>query len=69
MAPSTFMARCAAAPPRGNADARIFCREFHAELVAVAGHYKVMEDVPKELRGKAVQIWLDQDQLKIAAQD
>ena len=59
----------ALAGARGNAEARIFCREFHAELVAVAGHYKVMEEVPKELRGKAVQIWLDQDQLKIAAQD
>lgn len=59
----------ALAGARGNADARIFCREFHAELVAIAGHYKVMEEVPKELRGKAVQIWLDQDQLKIAAQD
>ena len=59
----------ALAGARGNADARIFCREFHAELVAVAGHYKVMEEVPEELRGKAVQIWLDQDQLKIAAQD
>jgi len=59
----------ALAGARGNAEARIFCREFHAELVAVAGHYKVMEDVPRELRGKAVQIWLDQDQLKIAAQD
>ncbi len=59
----------ALAGARGNADARIFCREFHAELVAVAGHYKVMEEVPEELRGKAVQIWLDQDQLKIAAQE
>ena len=59
----------ALAGARGNADARIFGREFHAELVAIAGHYKVMEEVPKELRGKAVQIWLDQDQLKIAAQD
>jgi len=59
----------ALAGARGNADARIFCREFHAELVAVAGHYKVMEEVPKELLGKAVQIWLDQDQLKIVAQD
>ncbi|WP_313928487.1 septum site-determining protein MinC [Pseudoxanthomonas sp.] len=59
----------ALAGARGNADARIFCREFHAELVAIAGHYKVMEEVPKELRGKAVQIWLDQDQLKIVAQD
>lgn len=59
----------ALAGAQGNTDARIFCREFHAELVAVAGHYKVMEEVPQELRGKAVQIWLDQDQLKIAAQD
>lgn len=59
----------ALAGARGNADARIFCREFHAELVAIAGHYKVMEEVPKELRGKAVHIWLDQDQLKIVAQD
>jgi len=59
----------ALAGAQGNTDARIFCREFHAELVAIAGHYKVMEEVPNELRGKAVQIWLDQDQLKIAAQD
>ncbi|MBB3275054.1 MULTISPECIES: septum site-determining protein MinC [unclassified Pseudoxanthomonas] len=59
----------ALAGAQGNTDARIFCREFHAELVAIAGHYKVMEEVPQELRGKSVQIWLDQDQLKIAAQD
>ena len=50
----------ALAGAQGNTDARIFCREFHAELVAIAGHYKVLEDVPKELRGKAVQIWLGQ---------
>ena len=59
----------ALAGAQGNEKARIFCREFHAELVAVAGHYKVLEEVPQELRGKSVQIWLDQDQLKIAAQD
>lgn len=58
----------ALAGAQGDTDARIFCREFHAELVAIAGHYKVMEEVPKELRGKPVQIWLDKDQLKIAAQ-
>ena len=49
----------ALAGAQGNASARIFCREFHAELVAVAGHYKVLEDIPKELRGKPVQVWLD----------
>src|SRR5690606_21957620 len=39
----------ALAGAQGNAKARIFCREFHAELVAVAGHYKVLEDIPAEL--------------------
>ncbi|WP_240099641.1 septum site-determining protein MinC [Thermomonas flagellata] len=57
----------ALAGAQGNADARIFCREFHAELVAVAGHYKVLEDIPKDLRGKAVQVWLEHGQLKLAA--
>ena len=59
----------ALAGAQGDETARIFCREFHAELVAVAGHYKVLEDIPAELRGKAVQVWLDQGQLKLAALD
>ncbi len=59
----------ALAGAQGNAEARIFCRDFHAELVAIAGHYKVLDDVPMELRGKAVQVWLEQDQIKIAALD
>jgi septum site-determining protein MinC len=59
----------ALAGAQGNEDARIFCREFHAELVAVAGHYKVLEDIPKDLRGKAVQVWLENGQLKLAALD
>jgi septum site-determining protein MinC len=63
----------ALAGAQGNEAARIFCREFHAELVSVAGHYKVLEDIPKELRGKAVQIWLDTsngaEELKITALD
>ncbi|HNV85178.1 MAG TPA: septum site-determining protein MinC [Arenimonas sp.] len=48
-----------------NVNARIFCREFHAELVAIAGHYKVLEEIPKNLLGKAVQIFLEKDQLRI----
>jgi len=59
----------ALAGAQGNAEARIFCREFNAELVAIAGHYKVLDDIPRELRGKAVQVWLEQDQIKIAALD
>ena len=59
----------ALAGAQGNEKARIFCRAFHAELVAVAGQYKVLEDIPRELHGKAVQVWLDGDELRIAALD
>lgn len=59
----------ALAGAQGNEQARIFCREFHAELVAIAGHYKVLEDIPTELRGKAVQVWLEDGQINIAAMD
>jgi septum site-determining protein MinC len=59
----------ALAGAQGDESARIFCREFHAELVAIAGHYKVLEDIPAELHGKAVQVWLEQGQLKLAALD
>jgi len=59
----------ALAGAQGNPKARIFCREFHAELVAVAGHYKVLEDIPKELHGKPVQVWLDGEALRIEQLD
>ncbi|MBS0213121.1 MAG: septum site-determining protein MinC [Proteobacteria bacterium] len=49
----------------GDTHARIFCREFHAELVAVAGNYKVMDEIPAHLIGKPVQVWLHQDKLHI----
>ncbi|OGT56942.1 MAG: septum site-determining protein MinC [Gammaproteobacteria bacterium RIFCSPHIGHO2_12_FULL_63_22] len=51
----------------GLATARIFCREFNAELVAIAGTYKVLEEIPKDLIGKPVQIWLENDSLRIEA--
>ena len=53
----------------GDTDARIFCREFHAELVAVAGHYKVLDEVPKEFHGKAVQIFLRDEAVVIETLD
>ncbi len=59
----------ALAGAQGNEDARIFCREFHAELVAVAGRYKVLDDIPQALHGKPVQVWLEHGQLKLAALD
>jgi septum site-determining protein MinC len=57
----------ALAGARDNPKARIFCREFHAELVAIAGHYQVMEDIPADVRGKPAQVWLDNGQIHIAA--
>jgi len=40
----------------GNRDARIFCQSLEAELVSIAGIYKLLEDVPDELRGKPAQV-------------
>lgn len=45
----------------GNASARIFCRKLEAELVAIDGIYKMAEDMDPELRGQAVQLWLEND--------
>jgi septum site-determining protein MinC len=56
----------ALAGAKGEESARIFCREFNAELVAIAGHYKVIEEVPPELRGKPVQVWLEDGKLRLA---
>ena len=56
----------ALAGAQGNESARIFCREFDAQLVAIAGNYKVLEEVPAEMVGKPVQIWLENGQLKFA---
>ncbi|MEB3044723.1 septum site-determining protein MinC [Rhizobium mulingense] len=45
----------------GNASARIFCRKLEAELVAIDGIYKMAEDMAPNLRGQAVQLWLEED--------
>jgi septum site-determining protein MinC len=50
----------------GDADARIFCSRFEAELVSIAGRYLVSEQMPPEMRGLAVQIVLDDDRLTIS---
>ncbi|MEW6167613.1 MAG: septum site-determining protein MinC [Pseudomonadota bacterium] len=55
----------AMAGARGDPGARIFCRRFEAELVAVAGVYAVAEQMQGELRGKPVQVWLADGKLRI----
>ena len=49
----------------GDADARIFCSRLEAELVSIAGHYLVSDQIPPEHRGLAVQIALLDDRLTI----
>jgi septum site-determining protein MinC len=56
----------AMAGAQGDAKARIYISDFRAELVAIAGHYRVFEQLPKDLEGQAVQCWLDGEKLLIA---
>ncbi|MBX9465475.1 MAG: septum site-determining protein MinC [Aquamicrobium sp.] len=49
----------AMAGTRGDGAARIFCSKLEAELIAIDGFYKTAEDMEPDLRGRAVQIWLD----------
>ncbi len=49
----------------GDATARIFCRSLEAELVSVAGYWRVREDIPEALIGKPAQIFLDGDRIAI----
>ena len=49
----------------GDADARIFCSRLEAELVSIAGHYLVSEQMPPGERGLPVQIALVDDRLTI----
>ena len=55
----------AVAGAKGDVNARIFCRRFEAELIAVAGVYAVAEQMQGELRGKPVMAWLDAGKLKM----
>jgi septum site-determining protein MinC len=56
----------AIAGAHGNAAARIFVQSLEAELLSVAGCFKVFEDgIPEEVRGKPAQIHLDGSRLVI----
>ena len=50
----------AIAGAQGNENARIFIHSLEAELVSIAGCFKVFENgIPENLRGKPVQVHLD----------
>lgn len=56
----------ALAGANGNENARIFCKTLEAELVAIAGHYAVKENIhlPPNNQGM-VQVYLNNDELHI----
>ena len=53
----------------GHAGARIFCRKFQAELVAIDGVYQTAEDMPTDRLGAPACAWLDGDIMRITAID
>lgn len=50
---------------RGDVNARIFCQRLNAELVSVAGHYQVAENLPQNLQNEAVKVSLNGENLTI----
>jgi septum site-determining protein MinC len=54
----------AIAGARGNENARIFVQRLEAELLSIAGCFRVFEDgIPEDVRGKPTQISLDGSRL------
>jgi len=53
----------------GDTQAHIFCQHFEAELVSIAGHYQINEQIANDLQNRATQVYLAEDILKIEAFD
>jgi septum site-determining protein MinC len=49
----------------GDTTARIFCADLQAELVSIAGHYRVSDKIPGALKGRRIQVFLDHEILRI----
>ncbi|MGB3622954.1 septum site-determining protein MinC [Ketobacter sp. MCCC 1A13808] len=51
---------------KGDASARVFCQQLEAELISIAGNYKVNEDLRGEHWKQAIRAHLEGDQLIIS---
>jgi septum site-determining protein MinC len=51
---------------QGNLDARIFCSDLQAQLIAIGGHYRTSEGEDASLKGKLVQVYLHDEALVVA---
>lgn len=50
---------------QGDTKARIFCSDLQAELISIAGIYKISEDLLDDVRNRPVQIYLQDNALII----
>lgn len=50
---------------QGNAEARIFCSDLQAELISIAGNYKISDDMRDVVSKKPVQVYLQDHTLII----
>ncbi|WP_150117414.1 septum site-determining protein MinC [Microvirga vignae] len=53
----------------GNGRARIFCRKFEAELIAIDGLYKTADDLGTKFHGQPIQVHLDGDSIILQTLD
>ncbi|HET7312938.1 septum site-determining protein MinC [Salinisphaera sp.] len=53
----------------GDAQARIYCKRFEPDLVAIAGCYKVADAMDEGVRSRPVQVRLENDNLLIELQE
>lgn len=53
----------------GDTEARIYCRRFEPDLVAIAGCYKVADAIEEGVRSRAVEVRLENDNLSIELQE
>nr|CAA6817291.1 MAG: Septum site-determining protein MinC [uncultured Thiotrichaceae bacterium] len=50
---------------QGDTNARIFCQHLEAELLSIAGRYRLLDDIEEDLKGQAVMVYLEGEKLKI----
>ena len=50
----------------GNPNARIWCRKFEPELIAIDGLYKAADDLDPSFTGQAVEVRLVEDAIRLA---
>jgi len=50
---------------KGLPGARIFCQKLEAELLAISGAYVMADEIPPAMRGRAVQVYLENGECRL----